>query len=152
MKIVMVCLGNICRSPLAEGILRSKTDASVTIDSAGTGAWHAGQQPDKRSIEIARRKGIDISTQRARQFTIQDYSDFDLIYVMDRSNYANVLELAPDEKARQKVKLILEEVQNSPVSEVPDPYYGENDGFSHVFELLDNAWTVIAERIKQNAY
>jgi len=148
----MVCLGNICRSPLAEGILRSKTDASVTIDSAGTGAWHAGQQPDKRSIEIARRKGIDISTQRARQFTIQDYSDFDLIYVMDRSNYANVLELAPDEKARQKVKLILEEVQNSPVSEVPDPYYGENDGFSHVFELLDNACTVIAERIKQNAY
>ncbi|MDN3707699.1 low molecular weight protein-tyrosine-phosphatase [Myroides ceti] len=152
MKIVMVCLGNICRSPLAEGILRSKTDASVTIDSAGTGAWHAGQQPDKRSIEIARRKGIDISTQRARQFTVQDYSDFDLIYVMDRSNYANVLELAPDEKARQKVKLILEEVQNSPVSEVPDPYYGENDGFSHVFELLDNACTVIAERIKQNAY
>ncbi|WP_397386079.1 low molecular weight protein-tyrosine-phosphatase [Paenimyroides ceti] len=148
----MVCLGNICRSPLAEGILRSKTDASVTIDSAGTGAWHAGQQPDKRSIEIARRKGIDISTQRARQFTVQDYSDFDLIYVMDRSNYANVLELAPDEKARQKVKLILEEVQNSPVSEVPDPYYGENDGFSHVFELLDNACTVIAERIKQNAY
>ena len=148
----MVCLGNICRSPLAEGILRSKTDASVTIDSAGTGAWHAGQQPDKRSIEIARRKGIDISTQRARQFTIQDYSDFDLIYVMDRSNYANILELAPDEKARQKVKLILEEVQNSPVSEVPDPYYGENDGFSHVFELLDNACTVIAERIKQNAY
>lgn len=148
----MVCLGNICRSPLAEGILRSKTDASVTIDSAGTGAWHAGQQPDKRSIEIARRKGIDISTQRARQFTVQDYSDFDLIYVMDRSNYANVLELAPDEKARQKVKLILEEVQNSPVSEVPDPYYGANDGFSHVFELLDNACTVIAERIKQNAY
>lgn len=148
----MVCLGNICRSPLAEGILRSKTDASVTIDSAGTGAWHAGQQPDKRSIEIARRKSIDISTQRARQFTVQDYSDFDLIYVMDRSNYANVLELAPDEKARQKVKLILEEVQNSPVSEVPDPYYGANDGFSHVFELLDNACTVIAERIKQNAY
>ena len=148
----MVCLGNICRSPLAEGILRSKTDASVTIDSAGTGAWHAGQQPDKRSVEIARKKGIDISTQRARQFTVQDYSDFDLIYVMDRSNYANVLELAPDEKARKKVKLILEEIQNSPISEVPDPYYGENDGFSHVFELLDNACTVIAERIKQNAY
>ena len=148
----MVCLGNICRSPLAEGILRSKTDPSVTIDSAGTGAWHAGQQPDKRSVEIARKKGIDISTQRARQFTVQDYSDFDLIYVMDRSNYANVLELAPDEKARKKVKLILEEIQNSPISEVPDPYYGENDGFSHVFELLDNACTVIAERIKQNAY
>lgn len=145
-------MGNICRSPLAEGILRSKTDASVTIDSAGTGAWHAGQQPDKRSVEIARKKGIDISTQRARQFTVKDYSDFDLIYVMDRSNYANVLELAPDEKARKKVKLILEEIQNSPISEVPDPYYGENDGFSHVFELLDNACTVIAERIKQNAY
>lgn len=149
----MVCLGNICRSPLAEGILRSKTDpAFIQIDSAGTGAWHVGQQPDERSVAVAKKNGIDISTQRARQFTQQDFMDFDLIYAMDRSNYKLITELAPNEEAKKKVKLILSEIENGAVSEVPDPYYGGNDGFNYVFDLLDNACTKIAERIKQNAY
>jgi len=148
----MVCLGNICRSPLAEGILRSKTNSNTVIDSAGTGAWHVGQHPDTRSIAVAQKNGIDLSQQRARQFTVNDFTVFDRIYVMDRSNYENVMELAPDEAAKQKIHLILEELKKTSLSEVPDPYYGGEEGFDYIFNLLDNACTVIAEKIQQNAY
>jgi len=148
----MVCLGNICRSPLAEGILRSKTNSNTVIDSAGTGAWHVGQHPDTRSIAVAQKNGIDLSQQRARQFTVNDFTVFDRIYVMDRSNYENVMELAPDEAAKQKIHLILEELKETSLSEVPDPYYGGEEGFDYIFNLLDNACTVIAEKIQQNAY
>lgn len=141
-KILMVCLGNICRSPLAEGILRSKLDSNFIIDSAGTGGWHAGESPDKRSIETAKQYNIDISNQRARKFSIADFDLFDYIYVMDKSNYKDVINLAPDEAAKAKVALIL---GNS--KEVPDPYYGGQKGFENVYYLLDQACEEIAKNL-----
>uniref|UniRef100_UPI0026333DBD low molecular weight protein-tyrosine-phosphatase n=1 Tax=Flavobacterium sp. TaxID=239 RepID=UPI0026333DBD len=110
-KILMVCLGNICRSPLAEGILRSKLPSdSYHIDSAGTGHWHVGNPPDSRSIQIAKKKGLDISNLRGRQFSKKDFTDFDYIYVMDNQNYRDVVDLAHDENSKAKVKLILDEI------------------------------------------
>ena len=141
-KILMVCLGNICRSPLAEGILRSKLDSNFIIDSAGTGGWHAGQSPDKRSIETAKQYNIDISNQRARKFSIADFDLFDYIYVMDKSNYKDVINLAPDEAAKAKVALILGDSK-----EVPDPYYGGQKGFENVYYLLDQACEEIAKNL-----
>ncbi|WP_313804519.1 low molecular weight protein-tyrosine-phosphatase [Flavobacterium sp.] len=148
-KILMVCLGNICRSPLAEGILQSKLPSELfLVDSAGTGGWHAGEQPDKRSIVTAKNRGLDISKQRARQFKKSDFDSFDYIYVMDRSNYQNVIALAPNELAKEKVSIILNESFPTQNLEVPDPYYGEPDGFESVFDLLDNVCNVIAEKLK----
>lgn len=148
----MVCLGNICRSPLAEGILASKLPRDkFIVDSAGTGNYHIGRQPDNRSIEIAKRKGIDISCQRARQFTARDYKDFDYIYVMDGSNYSNVIDLAPDENSKKKVSLILNELFPNENVDVPDPYFGLENGFTTVYEMLDEVCNVIAEKLlKEN--
>jgi len=139
----MVCLGNICRSPLAEGILRTKLTTDFFVDSAGTGGWHAGQSPDERSIATARNYGIDISNQKARKFTVSDFDTFDHIFVMDQSNFKDVLNLAPDDVAKSKVALIL-----GPSKEVPDPYYGGQDGFEKVYHLLDQACEEIAIKIK----
>lgn len=145
----MVCLGNICRSPLAEGILKSKLDPTqFNVDSAGTASYHIGDLPDSRSIAIARIKGIDISDQRARQFKSSDFENFDVIFAMDRSNYRNITRLARTNSDKQKVKLILEENPNSYVSEVPDPYYGGESGFENVFDLLDEACTIVASSFK----
>ena len=143
MNILMVCLGNICRSPLAEGILRTKLTTDFFVDSAGTGGWHAGQSPDERSIATARNYGIDISNQKARKFTVSDFYTFDHIFVMDQSNFKDVLNLAPDDVAKSKVALIL-----GPSKEVPDPYYGGQDGFEKVYHLLDQACEEIAIKIK----
>lgn len=139
LKIVMVCLGNICRSPLAEGILKAKLPKDYVVDSAGTGAWHTGQQPDKRSIATAKNRGLDITNQRARQFKVSDFDTFDYIYVMDNSNYKNVIALAPNEKAKSKVKLILNEIFPNENIDVPDPYYEGVAGFENVFDMLDQA-------------
>ncbi|MCE2496347.1 MAG: low molecular weight phosphotyrosine protein phosphatase [Flavobacteriales bacterium] len=147
-KILMVCLGNICRSPLAQGILESKVDSSqVKVDSAGTANYHVGESPDPRSVATARKYGIDISMQRGRQFEVEDFDRFDLIYVMDRSNHRNVLQLARSERDEAKVKLILNEVFPEENREVPDPYYGGDQGFEHVYELLSQASDRIIERI-----
>ena len=135
----MDCLGNICRSPLAEGILQSKvTDIPIYVDSAGTAGYHIGNPPDPRSIAVARKNLIDISRQRCRKFEVADFEEFDLIYVMDRSNLADILHLAPNEVARKKVSLLLDLLPGSE-SEVPDPYYGGVDGFDHVFDLISRA-------------
>ena len=139
----MVCLGNICRSPLAAGILRARLTADFFVDSGGTGGWHAGQSPDERSIATARNYGIDISNQKARKFTLSDFDTFDHIFVMDQSNFKDVLNLAPDDVAKSKVALIL-----GPSKEVPDPYYGGQDGFEKVYQLLDQACEEIAIKIK----
>lgn len=133
MKILMVCLGNICRSPLAEGILQSKLKEGFIVESAGTGSWHVGQSPDERSVLIAKKYGIDISKQRARQFQSDDFEKFDLIFVMDTQNYQDVLKLATNDEQRKKVRLILDD------EDVPDPYFGGDDGFEKVFQLLDRA-------------
>lgn len=147
----MVCLGNICRSPLAEGILKSKTSPdSVFVDSAGTGGFHIGNQPDERSINVARNYGIDISHQRCRKFTYSDFEIFDYIYVMDKSNYNNIISLAITENEKEKVKLLLSE-SSVKTQEVPDPYYGGEDGFENVYQLIDNACNIIARKLNNNA-
>ena len=148
-KILMVCLGNICRSPLAEGIMRSKLSEDFIVDSAGTGGWHAGELPDKRSIAIARLKGLDISNQRARQFKVSDFTTFDHIFVMDNTNYKEVIALAPNEATKSKVKLILNEIFPNDNNDVPDPYYGGIDGFENVYNMLDQACDEIARKLKK---
>lgn len=138
-KVLMVCLGNICRSPLAEGILQAKaSDIALYVDSAGTASYHIGNAPDPRSIAVARKHNIDISRQRCRQFRVEDFEDFDRIFAMDFSNYDHIVRMAPDDRARQKVALLLD-ILDEPLSEVPDPYFGGPDGFDHVFELIDRA-------------
>lgn len=142
MKILMVCLGNICRSPLAEGILHSKLNDKHRVDSAGTGNWHVGQCPDRRSIAVAKKYGIDISSQRARQFKSTDFDEFDLIFAMDSSNYKDLIHLAPTQEDRNKVQLILGN------ADVPDPYYGSDFGFENVFQLLDEATNQLINRFE----
>ena len=149
-KVLMVCLGNICRSPLAEGLLKSKVDSDlVYVDSAGTGGWHVGELPDSRSIEVARVNGLDISDQKCRKFIKQDFDDFDWIYVMDKSNYSDVMALAKTEAEGSRVAMILNESAPDINEEVPDPYYGGDHGFQHVYELLDDACEQIAKRLKK---
>ena len=136
----MVCLGNICRSPLAEGVLKSKLPPEIYhIDSAGTAGYHIGKSPDRRSIKVAASHGIDISDQSARVFQTSDFDRFDKIFVMDRNNLKNVRRLARTEDEKQKVSLILGD------HEVPDPYYGGESDFQLVFDLLDNACNKIKE-------
>ncbi len=143
-KVLMVCLGNICRSPLAEGILQNKVNADlVFVDSAGTAGYHIGNQPDKRSILVAQKYGIDISAQRCRKFNVQDFTDFDRIYVMDKSNYENIIAQSEKESDQAKVELLLS-TGDSNIKEVPDPYYGGADGFESVFHLINNACECIA--------
>ena len=146
-RILMVCLGNICRSPLAEGILRSKLSSDFYIDSAGTGHWHVGNPPDARSVDIARKRGLDISNLRGRQFSKKDFTDFDYIYVMDSQNYRDVIEQASNENEKAKVKLILDEIFPGENVDVPDPYYGLQDGFEKVFDMLETASETIAEKL-----
>ncbi len=147
-KILMVCLGNICRSPLAEGILASKLPQSnFQIDSAGTGNYHIGREPDHRSIATALKKGIDITNQKARQFTVEDFDAFDYIFVMDSSNYDNVIELAKSEEQKNKVEMILNYLFPSENVDVPDPYYGLQNGFDTVYEMLDETCDIIAKKL-----
>jgi protein-tyrosine phosphatase len=147
-KIVMVCLGNICRSPLAEGILASKLPHDrFKVDSAGTGAWHIGSTPDSRSIAIAKKNNLDISHQRGRQFKLSDFEHFDYIYVMDQSNYNDVLRLAKKPEDIAKVKMILNELSPNQNIDVPDPYYGGDNGFGLVFDMLDQACENIASKL-----
>lgn len=148
MKILMVCLGNICRSPLAEGIMRSKLPHHYEVDSAGTSGFHSGEQPDKRSIEVAKRYGIDISMQRSRQIRKEDFEIFDKIYCMDKSNLQNVLSLTDNPQHKEKVCLLLLEADPKSIFlEVPDPYYGGPAGFEKVYEMLDLACADIAEKL-----
>ncbi len=148
MKILMVCLGNICRSPMAEGILRSKAEGtSIEVDSAGTAAYHVGENPDPRAVMTARKHGVKIDQLVGRQFTVEDFDNFDLIYVMDDSNKKNVLSLARDERDVAKVSLLLDEAEDLPAGmEVPDPYYGGDQGFEDVFSMISRASDAIVKK------
>ena len=142
-----MCLGNICRSPLAHGILASKLPKSkFYIDSAGTAAYHVGHKPDKRSIKAAKENGIDISTQRARQFKHSDFDAFDYIYAMDTSNYNHIIRLTRNNEDIGKVKLFLEENHAIENKNVPDPYYGNYNDFEAVFRLINTTSDMIKEK------
>jgi protein-tyrosine phosphatase len=146
----MVCLGNICRSPLAEGILASKLPKEkFIVDSAGTGDYHIGKQPDVRSIAVAKKNGIDITKQKARQFSEKDFEDFDYIFAMDNSNQIDILELAKTTEEKAKVNLILNELFPAENVDVPDPYFGVENGFANVYELLNEVCEVIAEKLQR---
>ena len=149
MKILMVCLGNICRSPLAEGILSLKgKHLNLEVDSAGTAAYHIGKQPDIRSIEIANKYTIDLNQQRARQFSRADFDKFDIIYAMDTNNYAHLISLASNETERNKIRMILNEINPNAYQSVPDPYYGGENGFQEVYNMLDKACDKIIQNIE----
>ena len=142
MKILMVCLGNICRSPMAEGILRdkaSKLSCDIEVDSAGTAAYHIGEAPDSRMIETAMSKGINISDLRARQFCVNDFDVFDKIYAMDVSNLSNMQQLARNKSDLNKLDLLLNCKDSFLNKSVPDPYYGGEDGFFNVYDILEES-------------
>ena len=149
--ILMVCLGNICRSPIAEGVLESKLQQkgidNVVVDSCGFERYHLNETPDYRSVEVCNLNGIDISKQRQRLFKVSDFDKFDKIYVMDANNYSDVSSYARNEKDMEKVDFItnvLSPYKNIPV---PDPYYGGKDGFQKVFLMLSDCADEIVDRI-----
>jgi protein-tyrosine phosphatase len=147
-KILMVCLGNICRSPLAEGILTTMINPELAVvDSAGTGNWHVGDKPDKRSIAVALKNGIDISQQRGKQFSTYDYEIYDHIFVMDAANYSDVIKLATSNTEKAKVSMILDEIFPGEAVDVPDPYYGGDTGFNNVYAMLHTACEKIVSRL-----
>ncbi|HZW63015.1 MAG TPA: low molecular weight protein-tyrosine-phosphatase [Flavobacteriaceae bacterium] len=144
----MVCLGNICRSPMAEGILRAKVASEkIIVDSAGTGNYHIGDPPDPRSIKIGEKYGIDISHLRGRQFTVADFDTFDIIYVMDESNYQHVVKLSRSDTDIRKVKFILDEIYPNQNYNVPDPYHGNLHQFDAMYKMLDEACEAIASKL-----
>lgn len=152
MKLLFVCLGNICRSPSAENIMRHLVAEAglgdkISCDSAGTSSYHIGSAPDRRMAAAAQRKGITL-TGAARQFMEADFEEFDLILAMDRDNYANILRLDRRNQYGDKVKLMCEFCRNYPDQEVPDPYYGGTEGFNYVIDLLLDACGGLLETVK----
>ena len=150
MRILMVCLGNICRSPMAEGLMRRKLlEANLTgkVDSAGTANFHIGKSPDYRMVQTGKIQGTPINDLKARQFSTQDFEDFDLIYAMDKANYKELISNARHERDKQKVLLILNEISPNEDLDVPDPYYDGMDAFKEVYELLDRATEAIKNKI-----
>jgi protein-tyrosine phosphatase len=152
MKILFVCLGNICRSPLAEGIMKdkiSKAGLDAEVDSAGFESFHVGDPADPRSAGIAMQHGISLNGHVARKFTARDFDRYDRIYVMDRYNYRDVISLVRDESDHRKVDFILNLSHPGENREVPDPYYGGKDGFEKVYNMLDEACGVLADEIRK---
>jgi protein-tyrosine phosphatase len=153
MKILMVCLGNICRSPLADGLLRHKVaqkNLPISVDSAGTNGYHIGNAPDIRTQQNARKHGVDLSFLRARKFVVEDFDLFDRIYAMDKSNYSNILSLARNEEDKAKVTMLLSLLPEGYEQEVPDPYFGGEEGFEHVFQLLDKATDILVAELESH--
>ncbi len=152
MKVLMVCLGNICRSPVAEGILKDKIkdkNLNIEVDSAGTSDYHIDQSPDERAVGNCNSHGIDISNLRGRQLIVEDFDIYDKIFVMDTSNYQNTIALARNASDKAKVQMILNLSQPNSDMSVPDPYFGGEDGFENVYQLLDAACNVFLEELEQ---
>lgn len=150
MKILFVCTGNICRSPSAEGVLRARLAARglnhITVDSAGTHGYHIGEAPDRRSIAAARKRGIDISGLRARKVLGQDFSDFDLILALDEGHFADLTLIKPKNSACE-VDLFLKYAGITHKTSVPDPYYGNLEGFEQVLDLIEEACDAMVEKL-----
>lgn len=146
----MVCLGNICRSPLAEGIMKTKLPENFFVDSAGTISMHEGEHPDKRAVKTAENHGVDISKQKSRPIVSSDFETFDKIYCMDHRVYEDVISKTKNDKQRQKISLFLEDTENRKNSEVPDPYWGDMNDFENVFQLLDKGCDAILNQLKTN--
>jgi len=156
-SVLFVCMGNICRSPTAEGVFRHTVKqrnllASIHIDSAGTHAYHIGEQPDSRSQKTARSKGIDLSGQTARKAVAEDFSKFDYIIAMDRSNYENLKQIRDKSNSEQtaNLHLFMEFTSIWENEEVPDPYYGGDNGFEQVFDMVQSASEGLLEHIVKN--
>jgi len=148
MRILFVCLGNICRSPSAHGVFRAKARAaglSITIDSAGTGSWHIGNPPDKRALKAAAARGYDLSDLRARQLTAADFSNFDRLYAMDRSNLRAIEALRPKGNTTQAVLFL--DLLDQPQSDVPDPYY--DNSFDHMLDLIERGADALVQDLMQ---
>ena len=152
MKILMVCLGNICRSPLAEGILKTKVPDSIFVDSAGTISLHEGKHPDPRAVKTAEAHQIDISEQRSRPVTADDLENFDKIYCMDHDVMADVISKARNEEQRQKISLLMDVPGDHGSAEVPDPYRGGMQEFENVYQILDRECGQIARRLHRPAH
>jgi protein-tyrosine phosphatase len=153
MKILMVCLGNICRSPVAEGVLKhlsTKKNLALDIDSAGTAGYHIGEQPDKRSIKNAKKNGVDISKLKARKFSKADFDEFDRIFVMDESNYKNVISISSEKHHHRKVDFLLNQLTPGKNLPVPDPYYGNEKEFEDVFQLIYKACDKLTDELILN--
>lgn len=151
LRILMICLGNICRSPMAEGALRARVEAAglqrrVEVDSVGTGGWHAGNPPDPRAIACAARNGVDIGMLRARQLNAADFSHYDHLLCADADNLADVLARAPDAQSRKRVQL-LSDFASAANAPVPDPYYGDDSDFDHAWSMVDGMAEAIVGRI-----
>jgi protein-tyrosine phosphatase len=152
-RVLFVCMGNICRSPTAEGVFRKllserAPDLDVLVDSAGTHAYHVGEPPDPRAQRAAERRGVDLSTQRARRVTEQDFAHFELVLAMDELNRATLLENCPPEY-HGRVRLLLEFAPHLQRSDVPDPYYGGSNGFEHVLDLVEEAAAGLLEHLRR---
>jgi protein-tyrosine phosphatase len=144
-RILFVCMGNICRSPTAEGVMRrliADEGLDIEVDSAGTGGWHAGEPPDERATVAAQRRGVTLEG-AARQVKESDFRRFDLLVAMDRGNLRDLLDLAPDEEAREKVRLLVAD------ADVPDPYYGGDRGFETVLDMVESACRELLDELRE---
>lgn len=153
LKVLFVCMGNICRSPTAQGVFEAllKNEGlhtHIDVDSAGTHAYHVGEPPDPRAIRAAARRGIDISAQSARTVTSADFEEFDYVLAMDRNNHALLLAICP-QSHQSKLTLLLEYAPHLGLSEVPDPYYGGSNGFEQVLDLVEAASQGLLTHIRQ---
>lgn len=150
MKILMVCLGNICRSPMAEGVMRqkiSKYNLEAEVDSCGTADYHIGDSPDHRAVKTLKNYDIDIYQHLGRQFSVDDFDLFDLIFAMDSSNYSNLIAMARNETDREKIKLLMDEKYPGQQKVVPDPYYGGLENFEETYLLVNEACEYLAKRL-----
>lgn len=154
-KVLFVCLGNICRSPTADGIFRDliareKLDQKILVDSAGTGDWHVGKAPDARTVAAARQRGYDLSVLRARQVNVNDFAEFDYVLAMDKTNLRDLQRMKPSTYTGH-LGLFLEFGARDDYCEVPDPYYGNTDGFELVLDLVEGAAQGLLTHIRSNS-
>lgn len=153
-KVLFVCMGNICRSPMAEGVFRRMLEEAglverIYVDSAGTHSYHIGAPPDTRSQATALRRGVDLRNIRARQVEVTDFAEFDYVLAMDRDNFASLLAVCRDLERRQCIQLFMDFAPDLPEREVPDPYYGGPNGFERVMDLIERASQGLLTHIRE---